>query len=74
MSDREKKYLGIDGLKAALSSFLVGIKSMISAEANERHTADESIKSMISAISEPSLTEEDFDDIFSTEEESVHGN
>ena len=56
MNDSRKKYLGIDGLKAALSSFLVGIKSMIS------------------AISEPSLTEEDFDDIFSTEEESVHGN
>ena len=43
---------------------------MISAEADERNTADESIKAMISAISEPSLTEEDFDDIFSNEEEA----
>nr|DAF41212.1 MAG TPA: hypothetical protein [Caudoviricetes sp.] len=70
MSDSRKKYLGIDGLKSALSSFLVGIKAMISAEADERNTADESIKAMISAISEPSLTAEDFDDIFSSEEEA----
>lgn len=54
MSDSGKKYLGIDGLKAALSSFLDGVKAIIT--------------------DKTSLSDDDFDDIFSTEEESVHGN
>lgn len=29
MSESGKRYLGIDGLKAALSSFLDGVKSLI---------------------------------------------